>query len=255
MKLLITGGDGYLGNTLYESLSGDHNVTKISRKDFDLTDKLLTYNFFADRYFDVVLHCAIGGGIRVVKDSPKVLDDNIRMYYNLLDCRKNFDRFLNFGSGAEIFSKHTPYGLSKHVISNSVSYKEGFYNLRIFGLFDENELESRFIKSNLRRYINKQDMIVHKNKKMDFFYMEDLVSLVKYYIKNPESPKEVDCVYEKSNTLLEIVEMINNLSNYRVKISQESKETDVDYVGKYTQLPVKFVGIEKGILNVYNKLK
>jgi hypothetical protein len=59
---------------------------------------------------------------------------------------------------------------------------DGFFNLKLFGVFDENELNTRFIKSNLLRYINRENMVIHKNKFMDFFYIEDLVKVVKHYI-------------------------------------------------------------------------
>ena len=56
-----------------------------------------------------------------------------------------------------------------------IQNKDNFYNVRIFAVFDENELESKFVKTNIRHYINKENIEIIQNKYMDFFYMEDLI--------------------------------------------------------------------------------
>ncbi len=39
---------------------------------------------------------------------------------------------------------------------------------------------------------------------MDFFYMGDLISLVDFYLKRLNPPKEIDCSYNYSYTLKNI---------------------------------------------------
>jgi nucleoside-diphosphate-sugar epimerase len=111
-------------------------------------------NFFQSKHFDVVIHCAVQGGSRLKKDSYKDMDINLVMYYNLLQHKPHYDKLIHFGSGAEVFNSEDPYGLSKKVIANSISEIDNFYNIRIFAVFDENELDTRFIKSNIKRYLN-----------------------------------------------------------------------------------------------------
>ena len=45
------------------------------------------------------------------------------------------------------------------MIRQSILEKENFYNLRIFAVFDENEWDTRFIKTNIRHYINKKPIL------------------------------------------------------------------------------------------------
>ena len=132
--------------------------------------------------------------------------------------------------------------------------KNNFYNLRVFGLFGEDEEPWRFIKSNLLRYINHESMVIHQNKIMDFFYMIDFISLVEYYIKY-NGEKEVECCYETFSSLKEIAEEINSLSNYKVDINVINRGLGKDYFGTSFNLPIKLIGLEKGIEEVYNKLK
>lgn len=255
MKILITGTNGYVGKSLYNALKNEHEITSLTRNDFNLTAFQAMNNFFQGKYFDVVIHCAVVGGSRLKQDSSHDMDINLAMYYNLLQHKPHFNKLIHFGSGAELYSKDTPYGLSKHVIRESILGQDNFYNLRIFAVFDENELDTRFIKTNIKNYINKQPLELHHNRKMDFFYMEDLVTLVKHYILNDGLPKEINCCYNNLVSMLDIVDIINGLDSYKVDINFKVNTFGVNYMGDFTDLGLEFIGLEQGIKNVYSKLK
>ena len=257
MRILITGANGYIGKTLHNALRDIHYVTTITRANFDLTSAEALGKFFqSTHHFDVVIHCAVAGGSRLTKDDWNVMDKNLTMYYNLLQFRRHYTRLIHFGSGAETYMPSEPYGYSKKVIAKSILNQDNFYNIKIFGVFDENELDTRFIKANIKRYLKKEPMQIDEVKFMDFFYMEDLISVVKYYIGERQPPKEFDCAYsETSYTLFGLATLINDLDDYKVEIVYGEKIGD-DYVSKYrSQLPYGFIGLEQGIKNVYNKLK
>lgn len=256
MRILITGGNGYIAKSLANKLN---NVTSITRKDFDLTDRKATNDWFYGRYFDIVIHTAIKGGSRLKKDNSDAFYQNIQMFYNLLNNKHCFGKLLNFGSGAELGMPTDPYGLSKNVISKIIDNENNFYNIRIYGVFDENELDTRFIKSNIKRYINKKPIEIHQNKLMDFFYMKDLIRLVEYFIYENNLPKNIDCTYEVNPDLLntyylsDIANIINNLSDYKVKINI-GKGKGTDYVGYLNPLNIKWIGLEQGIKETYKKI-
>jgi UDP-glucose 4-epimerase len=252
-NILITGGNGYIAKSIHSSLSSKYNITTVTRQDFDLTCWASTYKFFYDKTFDVVIHTATSGGSRLKEETDLVIRENLLMYRNLLNHQDKFTKFISFGSGAELNNPTTPYGISKQIIADSMFSKPNFLNLRIFAVFDENELDTRFIKGNIKRYINKEEIIIHQDKLMDFFYMPDLVTLVNYYIKENHLPKVTECSYDKKYSLLDIANLINNLSEYKVPIKQLDFTMGPPYIGKtYTDLP--YIGLEQGIKNVYNKL-
>ena len=255
MKILVTGGNGYVAKSLTKALSDDYEVVSVNRKDFDASDSSQVSEWFsnANEFYDVVIHTAITGGNRLEQDDSETIDQNIKMYYNLLACREFYRRFINFGSGAEIHAPNTPYGFSKKVVYSSILGKDDFYNLRIFAVFDENELDRRFIKANIINYINKKPIDLHVNKSMDFFYMKDLVALVKYYIESDNPPKEVDCCYQESKTLFEIAKYINTLSDHKVPINRRTKQ-DSSYCGRYSDLGISYAGLEEGIKEVYERI-
>jgi GDP-L-fucose synthase len=255
MRILITGTNGYIGESLYNVLKDEHEVVGLTRDDFNLTAFQAMNDFFQGKYFDVVIHCAVVGGSRLKQDSSYDMDVNLAMYYNLLQHKPYFNKLIHFGSGAELYSKNTPYGLSKHVIRESILGQDNFYNLRIFAVFDENELDTRFIKTNIKKYIEKKSLELNNNKRMDFFYMEDLAILVKHYIFNDNLPKEINCCYNHLLYMLDIINIINGLDSYKVDINFKNNDFSSNYIGDFIDLGLKYIGLEQGIRNVYNKLK
>jgi nucleoside-diphosphate-sugar epimerase len=256
MKILITGANGYIGKSLYNTLKDKYEIIAITRKELDLNNSSQVNDFFKDKYFDVVLHCAVKGGSRLQQDDWSIIDYNLQMYYNLLANKINFNKFIHFGSGAELYAKNGPYGFSKDVIRKSILTKNNFYNLRIFGVFDENELDTRFIKANIKRYINKEPIQIHQDKIMDFFHMQDLIKVVEYYINEKNLLKEFNCSYSEHVSLKEITNIINNLNNYKVDIITMNKDLAESYTNnQWFGLGLNFIGLEEGIKQMYNKLK
>ena len=139
IKILITGGNGYIAKSLHNSLKDKYDVISITRQDFDLTDPFETLKYFSNKYFDIVIHCAVSGGSRLKQETWKDMDDNLKMYYNLLSCKNKFTKLIHFGSGAETNTSELPYGLSKRVIAKSMLEQDNFYNIKIFAVFDEND--------------------------------------------------------------------------------------------------------------------
>jgi nucleoside-diphosphate-sugar epimerase len=250
--ILITGGNGYIARSLYKKLNTLHDITSITRSNFDLSDYNSTCEWFNEKFYDVVIHTATTGGSRLKEENNLIYENNMKMINNLHSNRHKFNKLISFGSGAEIFHD-TPYGDSKRDIHDIVKNTDGWYNLRIFAVFDENELDTRFIKSNIVRYMKKEQLVIHKDKIMDFFYMKDLISLVDFYIQNDNISKEVNCSYENKFTLFDIANIINNLSDYKVPIVINEK--GLDFYCEDSDLPIQTIGLEQGILETYNELK
>ena len=84
--------------------------------------------------------------------------------------------------------------------------------------------------------------------------MEDLVTLVKHFIYKNNLPKNIDCTYGiDACRLLDIVNIINNLSNYKVKI-KTGKGEGIKYVGNWNPLNIEWIGLEQGIKETYKQL-
>jgi GDP-L-fucose synthase len=272
MKILITGANGFIGRNLAAALT-EYEVTKLTRQTVDLTNREAVDEYFKDKSFDVVLHCAMVGGRRYLNDGPDVLYKNLAMFYNLLEHQDKFGKIINFGSGAELdrsqqidplnqyYKDCYPldyYGMAKNIIARLIKNEDKCFSIRLFNVFGADEESARFIRANIQRYIAKEPIIIHQNKVMDFFYIDDLITLIKFYLEKSYIPEEINAVYYEKYFLHEIADIINNLSDYKVNVTINEEGLSRTYVGKSTRLdllklPLK--GLEQGIKETYNKLK
>ena len=104
------------------------------RAEFNLLDEKAVFNLIKASSFDVVLHTATQNATVNSKEPlNKVLDSNLRMYFNIARCNEYFGKMIYFGSGAEFdrrdykpfmkegyFDHSVPmdnYGFSKYVMN------------------------------------------------------------------------------------------------------------------------------------------
>ena len=252
MKILITGINGYIGKSLCYNLEG-YNITGINRKICDLSNSTEVDAFFKDKYFDVIIHCAASGGSRLKKDNDNIFKNNIKMFENLLFKKDHYGKFIHFGSGAQYNYPLTPYGLSKKLISDMIFDLPNFYNIIIWGVFDENELNTRFIKANTLKCINDEPMVIHKDKYMDFFHMKDL-NVVKQYIEGKNTSKIYECKYRETYRLTHIAEMIALILGKTSKIQLKEEGLDKPYISQDRSMYVteNFENRLKETVNILN---
>lgn len=297
MRILITGANGYIGSSLINHLSDEYEVIGITRKECDLTDSESVNRFFENNPpFDFVIHCAITGGSREKSDDSIVTYNNLRMFNNLMAWNGvGFTAIINIGSGAEYDRRYPinqyqiennnrvpvdPYGISKFYINQFIQNISNAYNLRIFAIFDENELERRFIKSCLTNYIRGNPMQMYKDAEMDFIYMDDFISMIKIVLsgKIPSYIKSFDCVYTEKHmfgetwdfdNLLGSARTLGRVAHFFINESLNGTPVPIEHVEEFKPSfnqsylgvpPVwmdqhEFVGLKEGIQRTYFKLK
>lgn len=278
MKILVTGAGGFIGSFLVKSLKKDkHQVCAATRDILDFRDSEKVATFLEKNRFDVVLHTAVRGGRRTRADTAEDFYQNLLMFENLYMNKDKYSLMINFASGAEFgrtqninqaqtedLYKILPcdyYGASKNLIAKKILQTEDMVNLRIFNCFSEDELKDRMIRASCERHINKAPIIVHQNKMMDFFYIEDLYRVVQHYIKNFNSimlPRDLNLVYVEKVDLLSVAKTINSLTNHRVEIIINDEMSSGAYTGSGTKLEdlkINLLGLRLGVEHVYKTLR
>ena len=271
MNILITGAHGFIGRNLYKILRKYNSVYSLTRKEADLLDSDSVNNYFIKNkiFFDLVIHTAIQGGRRNIYDNKDIVYGNILMIYNLLRNQNYFQNIISFGSGAELDRRYDinpqninrypidPYGLSKSIIDKISIDEPKLCNFRIYNCFGFDEEPNRMIRGNIIKYINHEDILIHKDRKMDFFFIEDLANLIHFFLDSNRMPKLFDCCYKEKIKLSDIANMINKLDAHKVdiKYNDSSSEIGTDYIGKYTEINLQYIGLEKSIQLMYHKYK
>ena len=168
MKILITGGRGYIARNLKSLFESEQNYTVYapSRTELNLLDIDKLHQYLKKYKFDAIIHAATKGGNRIDTDTyENTYIPNILMFENLCELIHHIPVII-FSSGAEfdrryeiyesqeedIFKKWPidPYGLSKNIISRrSLIDYNNIWILRVFGCFNWDEKSHRFIKSSI----------------------------------------------------------------------------------------------------------
>lgn len=265
MNVLITGSNGYIGKSILNSKIEGVNFFHGNRQTINLFDKESIKSFIKKNNIDSVIHCAIEGGNRLKIDDANSFYNNILNFENIYHCRHLLDKVINFASGAE-FDRETDinlineksiferipkdyYGLSKNIIAKKALTTNNFYNLRLFGCFDENELDSRFIKNCILKSKLNETITIHEDKIMDFFYTQDLIAVVKYFLFTTSLHQDINLSYENKYKLSEIAQKIKSENNSKSEIIIQ-KQNELNYNGsfyKILSLPISFQHFEKGL--------
>ena len=264
MNILFTGHKGFLGREMIPYLSQNHNVLCPNIR---YTNSVDVDEFIKNNPIDVILHAAIKGGRIVVVDEPEDCYDNILMFENLA---KHGIKMINFDSGAsydrrrsiygvyeEEIGDHIPvdyYGLSKFVTGWKCGDFEHTYNLRFFNVWGPQETDDRFTKVNVDNYINGQEIVIFRNKYMDFFYIEDTKKVVDLYLSSDDLPKNINLVYPENVMLTDVANIINNLSKHNVPVKILKEGLDNSYCGNGSLLRALcpgLLGLEKSFKHYY----
>lgn len=254
MHILITGGNGNLATILKTSLSSTHNVEAPGRAEMNMLDMDHIKQYLQNKTFDVVIHTAIKGGRRTRPDTHEDVYNNMLMLENLLWFKDKFKMILNMDSGAiynraeDMFKRKETdirsipkdyYGFSKYMIYHRGLACDNFFNIRIFNIFHEAEEPDRFIARCVNVAKNGGVLEIYENKYFDFFYKDDFVSVVKYYIDNVGNKeklfKTLNLSYEEKYTLTDIAKIIIG-DNAEKQIIVHNDKREHNYSGDNSQL-------------------
>lgn len=278
MNILITGSNGFLGRNLKTYLGNIkkdnqylYNIITLTRQDANLLDSEEVKTFFQkhNKPFDLLIHTAIEGGRRNKPDDPIIVYNNLLMLYNLLSYQDYFQCIISFGSGAELDRRYDinsksinrypidPYGLCKNVIDKITADEPKLCNFRIYNCFGYDEQPDRMIRNNITKYLNYENMVIHSDRKMDFFYVGDLAQVIHFFIQTQNIPKRFDCCYKDKVYLSEIANIINNLDDHKVEIIYQNNTglSNKDYTGQYVETHIKYIGLENAIKLIYKEHK
>lgn len=270
-KILFTGGGGFVGRQIIPLLEEEGwDVVKPRSNQVRLEVASEVDSLFTGEKYYAIIHGAIVGGRRDIEDGPSIFYKNMSMFENLFKHINDTELFINFDSGASYgrpapveepstldFGKIIPsdsYGFSKYCIAKRVLDNPKGFNLRIFGCFGPKEETRRFFYTNIHNYINKRDIEIFKDRKMDFFYANDLYKIVSYYLKVGKGTliRDVNCVYKNKYYLSQLAEMINNLDDHKVKIVKQESADEFSYCGSSNlTFDIQYDGLEKGIKDCY----
>lgn len=251
MIILLT-GSGFLAKEIQEKL----DVIKVPRSVLENPKKLLTMVEEAGAEF--IIHTSwadVGGG------GSGSYEWNMLVHDNLLQISSLVKSIFIFGSGCETEPVHEDrfwYKKGKVDVAAKVITNNKFINLILYGCFGRHEEPTRLIKNCMNRISNNLPIELKQDRWMDFLYVDDLISIIKYYMNNPiDLPRRLDCVYPHNHELNHLSSICKFLCEKYGGVYLKNPTTEGyndDYVGDPTalsRLNIALKGIKKGIEEIY----
>lgn len=253
LNIFLTGGSGFIGKNIIELLGTKHNIYAPTHKEMELLDEDAVKSFFHSHDIDVVIHCAVKPGHRNVKDLSNQLFNNTRMFFNIVRNSDRFKKMIFLSSGLvydlriykpkmkeEYFDTHVPYdegGFSKYIIAKYIENVDNIIELRPFGVFGKyEEYPIRFISNAICKTIFDLPITIKQNRRFDYIYINDLVSIIDYFIENTGKFKSYNITPDESIELLELAKKVQEISgkNLPILIAQDGMGTE--YSGDNSRL-------------------
>lgn len=229
LKLLITGGSGFIGRNLVESLGQSYDILAPSSAELNLMDAAAVRDYLGAHHFDVIVHAATTRSNRLMGAPADMLDRNCRMFFNLVRNDARFGKMIHFGSGAEYdrsglpsrvredyfdtLVPGDPYGFSKYICAKYIERSDRIWNLRLFGVFGKYEAwEVRFISNACCRVLKGLPITIRQDTKFDYLCVEDLADFTAWFIENDARAKAYNVCTGNGPSLTELARIVAEAS-------------------------------------------
>lgn len=251
--LLVTGGTGFIGRNILKYFRDVITVIAPTHTQLDLLSQDAVDAFFKEYEIDYVIHCANVGGNRKYQGFADGVNRNTRIFFNLLENSRHFEKLIHFGSGAEFdkrrslsriseisFGEYIPiddYGFSKYLISKYIEKSDNCVCLRLFGVFGKYEdYEYKFISNSLIKNLLRMPINIRQNVYFDWLYINDLMKIVAHFIEQDTTHRAYNITPGNPLDLITIANIINQNSSFKSEIIVETQGSNHEYSGDNSRL-------------------
>jgi GDP-L-fucose synthase len=270
MNILLTGGTGFIGKNLFEGLKDEYRIFAPRHSELEIDDYDAVRKYIVKNKIKVVIHTAVKGG-------DLVLENILRMFLSIYNNLDLLDKFINFGSGAEYsktrdlkkveeaelgkFIPQDNYGLGKLICSKLSEGNKKITTILPFGIFGPGEdYRVKFIANSIVKNLLGLPIKIKQDVIFDYLYVKDLISIMKFFLKNQKISGNFNISTIKSISLSQIADLINKNSKKPSKVTVVNKNLNFQYTGSNKKLlhtipHLKITSYEDSIRDFYNYLK
>ena len=121
MKILITGGSGFIGRNLREQLDSSYVIHAPASSELNLVDSEKVRDYLRTHSFDIIIHSATWNATRnSPKDLSLVLNYNLRMFFNIVRNKGRFNRMILLSSAEDFSRPHWIPGMKEEYFDTHV---------------------------------------------------------------------------------------------------------------------------------------
>jgi UDP-glucose 4-epimerase len=279
VRILVTGGSGFIGRNLVEYLRGSHDVLAPTRTELDVSDPEALDRWFSENSVEAVVHGALRPGHRNRPDTSNQLRTNLRMSFGIMRNSHRFGRLIFLSSGAvydiarpqarvteHALGRWLPgdeHGLSKYVIAQYLdqlhrSRTADVVELRLFGVFGKYEdYAIRFVSNAICKTLFDLPITLRQNRTFSYLYVDDLGPIVERFLAAPHAEAAYNVVPDSTDDLIDLAERVRARSGKDVPIVVGAPGSGLPYCGVNDRLrrempEVTFTPVDVAVSSLYD---
>ena len=276
MKLLVTGGSGFIGKAFVKAYRGVFDITAPTHSQMNLSDVRAIDKYFKAHRPDAVVHLA---GVAEKATGAALEADDLIMFKNIqyMSIVYGVKKLVIIGSGAE-FDRSRPisnisesaigelvptdgYGLGKYLI-HALAHKDKITTeLRIFDVFGAGGkgVIDKIVAAGAKR---KKQITLARDRVVSAIYIDDAVKVIGEVIKRDIPKGDYNLVAAEPVSYLDIAKSVKRAVRKEggdIEIVVKKDGQDLEYTASNAKLcsalPVKLSAVSASVKKLYEQIK
>ena len=278
MKILITGGSGFIGKTFIKNYRKKFDIVAPTREQMDLTNVRAIEDLFQKHDFDAVVHLA---GMDEQGNNAALEADNLIMFKNIqyMSIVHGVKKLITVGEGVEfdrsrpivdfteaMFGKSIPtdgYGLGRYLISLLASKDKITTVLRVFDVYGAGGGQSRPINAIVSAGSRgKKQIVIDRDKTVSAVSVDDAARVIYEFLRKDYPKGDYNLVAADKMSYVEIAKTAKRLvkkdgGNIDIVVKREGMANE--YTANNEKLvstaEMRITSTHSGIKKLYEELK
>lgn len=269
MKILVTGGSGFIGKAFLKKYRKAFNIVAPTHAQVDIKDARAVDALFAKHKFDAVVHLA--------SVSDRDVSDNLVMFKNIqyLSIVHGVKKLIIVGEGAEFDSRQAivdfsesmigesiptdSYGLARYMINILASKDKITTSLRVFDVYGAGG--KGVIDKIVTAAARGRKITIDRDRTVSAICVDDLVKVIAGFLKGNIKQGDYNLVSGDKTSYLEIAKSVKRMAKRdgkEVEIVVKNPVPALEYTANNSKLlaayPFKPITVKAGIKKMYNVL-
>jgi UDP-glucose 4-epimerase len=253
VRILLTGGSGFIGRNIVEQLGERYEILAPSHAELELTDADAVAAWLMRHPVDAVVHAAVRPGHRNAADPSRQLEIDLRMFANLMRCGDCWGRMVYLSSGAiygtardVVRAAETDegrliptdeHGFARYVLAGLARQDARVVELRPFGVFGPYEdYAIRFISNAICKTLFDLPVTLRQDRRFSYLYIDDLMPVLAHFLVCPSPGGAYNVVPDHVDNLRRLAQLVVAVSGKDVPVVVGAEGLGHEYTGDNTRL-------------------